>query len=198
MWTKIKDTAKYLSFLISPNQCFSCGKIGESICKECASKVTPSTYSTLIKNTELNINYLFHFKDKKYHSFALKLKHNRSHSDLDSISKLIQTNLTVNEFLIPIPGRHNISLGEDICKNLKIQDYRNLRFKSKGRPQKNMPDRISRLSNNSFEFECAKLKAENVTILDDVSTTGFTMYKAGEAVRKSNPNINIKYLTVFH
>jgi competence protein ComFC len=113
-----------------------------------------------------------------------------------------------NPILIPIPlhrmkkMERGFNQSEILCENiskiLKINQRKDIlvrNFYDKPQAEKDKTKRESILK-ETFSFDLEKFKGEDIVLVDDVITTGSTLYTACRAIKMKNKNIKVSAVCV--
>lgn len=169
--------------------------------------------------------YLWRY-DERAQEIMVEAKYKRSYQLLKSLTPHIVKRLNSmrhplrdleDVILIPIPLHrrryfergfdHTKIIAEQFSKALMKLGINNaidtqILRKSRYSPRQASLSRDERHLNMKESFNCSLVKIEdldcqNILLIDDVMTTGATIFEAGRAIKKVRPDLNISGLTLF-
>jgi len=207
--------------IVFPVNCLSCGKNGKDLCFNCLETFTPAERETakwifplydyrnpLIKKTI----WLLKYKGKK--RIAVIFAEVLYERILEELSDLTPLENFRQPILIPIPlsnkrkRERSYNQTELICKEIIKLDKKNNLILEKNiliKPketehQARIESRNKRLKNiiGSFEIKnLEKIKNKNVILIDDVTTTGATLFEAKKILKQAGAKKIIAF-TIAH
>jgi len=203
---------KKILLIIFPEKCLRCKKKNDTLCLNCAEKISEPKY---FQKTLTILPYKNPLVRKSIWLF--KYSHRKSLSKTFAI--LIANNLQEDLFeknifgkkewvIVPIPRtkkrlkkigyNQNELLCKDLSKILKIPFSAKVLVKDRETiPQMSVKDRAERLKNVKDSFKCLGkfyIKDKNIILVDDVVTTGATLNEATRALKKSGAETVMTYV----
>lgn len=216
----IKRIFSYLWNFVFPLSCVECKQHGTSLCSKCLSKISFSNASI-----DKNIYSLFDYKHPtiKKALWELKFKNNKSvvqplalslyDKILEELQELEIFHNFTNPLLIPIPlskkreKSRGYNQSELLCKELALIDSVSFKlcadvlYKPVDTKQQTKTHSKSERKNNlrgcfSVKNE-EKIKGGNIILIDDIVTTGTTIFEAKKVLKQSGAKKVIAF-TVAH
>lgn len=206
--------------LIFPVSCISCGKNSEPLCLKCLNKISPC-----IDDVSKQTISLFSYHDPVMRKvlWALKYRNKKilakplGRALYDRLLEELEEQKTFKGFsepiLIPIPmskkrlKERGYNQSELLCKELFLLGSdtftldTDVLHKQKETPrQATIKDRKKRLKNlhNSFSVvHSEKIMNKNILLVDDITTTGATLYEAIKVLKKAGAH-KVIAITIAH
>lgn len=216
----MKLWAKILNILF-PNKCISCNKTGKRLCVECLYKIQKSN------ENNKNIHSLYNYKNIFIKKLLLEFKYRNRRSILEDLSPIIVDELieilsekyafinTENILITGIPmsfkrlKNRSINHSEIIAKEVSIESNKRGLFikykqilgkKFETTPQakiKNKQNRLENIKGSFYYLGNKKDMSSIVIVIDDISTTGATLFEAKKCLEK-NGFKNIILFSIAH
>lgn len=191
-----------LNELIFPNRCISCGALGLSLCSECRRKWNLHRYVTTIgksKKDKLHVtSSVAYSATAQKIILAAKESHIRRADILvsEAIAHSLQKILGEEwiDVLVPIPSRPKVArkrgrqfiyeITEPISTEFNIPIVTNLGHTRSVRDQSGLhhKERWNNLS-GAFVVTGKQITGQKALLIDDLVTTGATLYEAARALR---------------
>lgn len=209
------DLKNYLYSILFPVRCFGCQKNSYLICPDCLNKIPIAKQPIIFKNN--NLSALMTTDNQKnilLHKLIYAYKYNRIKELVEPLGKILSfsaQNLIRyynfedydNIILIPVPLHYRRLkwrgfnqaelLADEIGKRLKIPVNNMILRRAKNtKPQMGIENKKERGKNikNAFEqtpFSKENIKDKIVILVDDISTTGFTLFECASVIKSLKP-----------
>ncbi len=216
----MKLWAKILNILF-PNKCISCNKIGKSLCMECLHKIQRSS------ENNKSIHSLYSYKNIFIKKLLLEFKYKNRRSIVEDLSPIIVDELieilsekyafinTENILITGIPmsfkrlKNRSINHSEIIAKEISRESNKRGSFikykqilgkKFETTPQakiKNKQNRLENIKGSFYYLGNKKNMSSIIIVIDDISTTGATLFEAKKCLEK-NGFKNIILFSIAH
>jgi ComF family protein len=207
---EISNGAGFILNLLFPEKCAGCGKNNETLCRECGLKLPRLEQN---EHGETYLIAAVDYKNKIIKKIIWRLKYKKSKQagkalaqllyerSLEEISELANFSNLGSCLFIPIPlsrerlkergfNQSELVAGyflEKLNANLIVST--DILYKIKETPTqvsiKNRPLRLANLKGAFAVKNPDKAAGKTVFLIDDVSTTGATLYEASEALKKA-------------
>ena len=191
-----------LNELLFPERCVSCGALGLSICSECRRKWNLHRYNTVVGKTEGDLIQVT--SSVIYTSIAQKILLSAKESHIKRADELVSDAIrhaTLNilgnvwiDLLVPIPSRPKVvrergrqfiyEITEPISMEFNIPIAPFLRHTRSVRDQSGLhhDERWNNLK-GAFVVDAKQISGQKALLVDDLVTTGATLYEAARALR---------------
>jgi predicted amidophosphoribosyltransferase len=191
-----------LNELLFPERCISCGALGLSICSECRRKWNLHRYNTFVGKTR--DDHIQVTSSVIYSSIAQKILLSAKESHIKRADQLVSeairhstTNILKTDWidvLVPIPSRPRAvrergrqfiyEITEPISMEFNIPISPILRHSRAVRDQSGLHhnERWNNLK-GAFVVDAKQIPGQKALLVDDLVTTGATLYEAARALR---------------
>lgn len=191
-----------LNELLFPDRCIPCGALGISICSECRRKWNLHRYSTIVGKTDSDQIQVT--SSVIYSSIAQKILLSAKESHIKRADQLVTDAIrhsTINflrndwiGLLVPIPSRPKAvrergrqfiyEITEPISTELNIPLAPILHHTRSVRDQSGLhhAERWNNLK-GAFVVDAKQISGQKALLVDDLVTTGATLYEAAQALR---------------
>ncbi len=196
--------------IIFPEKCLGCGEKGFLICKKCIENL-PMPISTYVENP-IKIFPTTSYSSKTIKKAIRELKYRKVKRLAKIFADLIHTRIFLDKtnllnyrhpmsIVVPVPlskkrlRQRGFNQAELIAKHLSdkigVDMYKNVLYKIKETAsQVDIKDRGERLKNLKGVFsikprQVGQVKNKTVFLVDDVSTTGATLFESAKVLKKA-------------
>ena len=191
-----------LNELLFPDRCVSCGVLGISICSECRRKWNLHRYRSFIGKSKTDLIQVT--SSVPYSAIAQRILLSAKESHIKRADQLVSEAIrhsTINvlrddwiDLLVPIPSRPRAvrergrqfiyEVTEPISQELNIPSAPILRHSRSVRDQSglHLEERWNNLK-GAFVVDAKQISGKRALLVDDLVTTGATLYEAAGALR---------------